>query len=79
MRFSLSGEDNHGDPPEILNNPDGVSASTHRVRIPGFLLEEDVGLGDVVKHVTYAMGVKPCGGCERRATLLNRWVVFTRK
>jgi hypothetical protein len=50
----------------------------HRVRLPGFLIEEEVGLGDVVKRVTYAMGIKPCQGCEKRATALNRWMHFSR-
>jgi hypothetical protein len=50
----------------------------HRVRLPGFLIEEEIGLGDVVKRVTYAMGIKPCGGCEQRAAALNRWMVFSR-
>jgi hypothetical protein len=50
----------------------------HRVRLPGFLIEEEMGLGDAIKRVTYAMGIKPCGGCDKRAALLNRWVHFTR-
>jgi hypothetical protein len=50
----------------------------HRVRLPGFLIEEERGLGDVVKHVTYRMGIEACGGCERRAAALNRWMVFSR-
>lgn len=50
----------------------------HRVRLPGFLIEDDVGLGDAIKKVTYSMGIAPCGGCERRAAALNRWVRFTR-
>jgi hypothetical protein len=50
----------------------------HRVRLPGFLIEEKIGLGDVVKRVTYAMGIKPCGGCEKRAAALNRWMRFSR-
>jgi len=49
----------------------------YRVRLPGFVSDEDIGLGDVIKRVTYAIGVKPCGGCERRAATLNRWFVFT--
>jgi len=53
-------------------------AAQHRVRLPGFLLEEEIGLGDVIKKVTYAMGVSPCSGCERRAAALNHWVRFTR-
>jgi hypothetical protein len=50
----------------------------HRVRLPGFIGDEQVGLGDIVQRVTYAVGVKPCGGCARRAAALNRWVIFTR-
>jgi hypothetical protein len=50
----------------------------HRVRLPGFLIEEEIGLGDTVKRVTYAMGIKPCSGCERRAAALNRWMRFSR-
>jgi hypothetical protein len=51
---------------------------SHRVRLPGFLIEEEIGLGDAIKRVTYAMGIKPCGGCERRAAALNRWMHFSR-
>jgi len=50
----------------------------HRVRLPGFVIEEEIGLGDVVKRATYAMGIKPCSGCEKRAAALNRWMVFSR-
>ena len=50
----------------------------HRVRLPGFLIEEEVGLGDALKRVTYALGIRPCGGCERRAAVLNRWMRFSR-
>lgn len=49
----------------------------HRVRLPGFIADEEIGLGDVVKRVTSAFGIRPCGGCERRAAALNRWIVFT--
>ena len=50
----------------------------HRIRLPGFIKEEEVGLGDVIKKVTYAVGIKPCTGCEKRAAALNRWMRFTR-
>lgn len=63
---------NHRDPNE--ESP----GQPHPVRLPGFLIEEEIGLGDAIKRVTYAMGIKPCGGCERRAAALNRWVHFTR-
>jgi hypothetical protein len=48
-----------------------------RVRLPGFIRDEDIGLGDAIRHVTNAFGVRPCGGCERRAAALNRRAVFT--
>lgn len=50
----------------------------HRVRLPGFLIEQEIGLGDLIKKTTFAMGIKPCGGCERRAAALNRWMSFSR-
>lgn len=50
----------------------------HRVRLPGFINDEEIGLGDAIKRVTYAMGIKPCAGCEKRAAALNRWLRFTR-
>jgi hypothetical protein len=52
--------------------------SPRRVRLPGFLVNEELGLGDAIKNITYVMGIKPCGGCERRAQVLNRWMYFSR-
>lgn len=49
------------------------------VRLPGFISDEDVGLGDVVKRATTSVGLRPCGGCARRAEALNRRLVFTRR
>ena len=49
----------------------------YRVRLPGFITDKDVGLGDAIKRATYAVGIKPCGGCERRAAALNRWLSFS--
>lgn len=51
----------------------------HRMRLPGFVSDEDIGLGDAIKKVTYTFGIKPCGGCNQRAAALNRWLVFTRR
>jgi hypothetical protein len=51
----------------------------HRVRLPGFISDEEIGLGDVIKRATYAIGIRACGGCERRASALNRWMVFSGK
>ena len=64
-----------------MNKKDTDKAQTshppHRIRLPGFVTEQDIGLGDAVKRVTYALGMKPCSGCERRDAALNRWFVFT--
>jgi len=50
-----------------------------RVRLPGFITDEEVGLGDVIKRATSYLGIQPCGGCERRAATLNRRVTFTNR
>jgi hypothetical protein len=49
-----------------------------RVRLPGFVKDEEIGLGDAITRATYSVGIRPCGGCGRRAATLNRWVAFTR-
>jgi hypothetical protein len=56
-----------------------VAAATarHRVRLPGFLIDEQVGLGTVIKRSTSYIAMKPCGGCQRRADMLNRWMIFS--
>jgi hypothetical protein len=51
----------------------------HRVRLPGFVSDEDIGLGDALKRASYAVGIRPCGGCDKRAAALNRWMVFSGK
>jgi hypothetical protein len=51
----------------------------HQVRLPGFVSDETVGLGDVVKRLTSYAGLKPCGGCEQRAAALNQWMTFSRR
>ena len=48
-----------------------------RVRLPGFVSEESVGLGDVVKRATTGVGIRPCGRCAQRAQRLNGWLVFS--
>lgn len=63
---------------ESMAAPDTAERQPHRVRLPGFLIEEEMGLGDAIKRVTYALGIKPCGGCEKRAAALNQWMQFSR-
>ncbi|HTS67996.1 MAG TPA: hypothetical protein VMO17_03355 [Terriglobia bacterium] len=60
------------------NDAQEAERQPHRVRLPGFLIEREIGLGDAIKRVTYAMGIQACGGCEKRAAALNRWVHFSR-
>jgi hypothetical protein len=57
---------------------DQKAVPAHRIRLPGFITDDDVGLGDAVKRATTYFGIRPCGGCERRAAALNRWVTFSR-
>lgn len=49
----------------------------YNVRLPGFIVEGEVGLGDIIKRATSHAGIKPCGGCSRRAARLNGWLTFT--
>ena len=55
---------------------DAKARRPYRARLPGFISDKDVALGDAVKRVTHAFGIRPCGGCERRAATLNSWLVF---
>lgn len=66
-------EDTINDPEQPTNG-----AQPFRVRLPGFLADDDtVGLGDAIARATARMGIRPCGGCQRRAATLNRWLAFT--
>ena len=53
------------------------TSQPHRLRLPRFLVKHDIGLGDLIKRFTSALGIKPCVGCERRAAVLNRWLVLS--
>jgi hypothetical protein len=57
---------------ESNDTPDQSELPSHRVRLPGFITDEEIGLGDVIKRTTSYFGIKPCGGCEQRAAALNR-------
>jgi hypothetical protein len=58
---------------------DPKSQPPRRVSIPGFIKDEEIGLGDAILRMTSYFGFKPCGGCRRRAAVLNRRVVFIRR
>ena len=62
---------------ELTDQEDKGQGQPYRVRLPGFITDEEVGLGDAIKRVTYAVGLKPCDGCTRRTAALNRWFVFS--
>lgn len=66
------------DPPQS-EGPDQRDQAPHRVRLPGFITDGEIGFGDVMKRTTSYLGIQPCGGCERRAAALNRWLVFTHR
>jgi hypothetical protein len=56
---------------------DRGGSTPRRVRLPGFVAETEVGLGDVIKRATSLAGIRPCGSCLERAASLNRWMVFS--
>lgn len=64
----------------IDNFPNEQSPQNHPQRaqfqVPVPYLSESTGLGDVIRRITEAFGVKPCGGCEQRQQALNRWAGF---
>ena len=44
------------------------------IRLPRFVLDEEIGLGSAVSRLAGAAGLRPCGGCAARARSLDRWV-----
>jgi hypothetical protein len=62
------------------SEPEVSSAATplFKVRLPGFVSDEQIGLGDVITRFTHMAGIEPCRGCTGRARALNQWITFTR-
>jgi len=53
----------------------------YRIRLPGLVGDEEIGLGDLIKGALQALGLEratPCRRCGKRAAALNGWIVFTR-
>jgi hypothetical protein len=50
-----------------------------RVRLPGFLVEGDIGLGEVIKRATSLAGISPCSSCAERAKRLDGRIVFSKR
>jgi hypothetical protein len=63
---------------ENFTATDETRRNPYKVKLPGFIIDEPIGLGEVVHRAAYAIGIKPCGGCDRRAAAMNHWVVFNR-
>ncbi|MEZ4620156.1 MAG: hypothetical protein R2867_32265 [Caldilineaceae bacterium] len=61
------------------NLPTQGEHSPRRVRLPGFILDEEIALGDAIKRATSYIGIKPAVAGEKRAAALNRWLVFTKR
>jgi hypothetical protein len=57
--------------------PHSKERQPYRARLPRFVSDEDIGLGDAVTWATSFFGIKPCEGCKRHAAALNRWMVFS--
>jgi len=38
-------------------------------------IDDRIGLGDVIKKITNALGLETCSACEARRRKLNRWSV----
>tara|TARA_R100000458_G_scaffold59945_1_gene73088 strand:+ start:18346 stop:18492 length:147 start_codon:yes stop_codon:yes gene_type:complete len=36
------------------------------------ILKEDKGIGDTISRITKKVGIKECGGCQKRKATLNR-------
>jgi len=64
---------------DLEDAADRPTIPAHRVRLPRFIVDEDVGLGDAITKTTSQIGIRPCGGCKQRAAALNRWLVFSRR
>ncbi len=60
-----------------MSEPGRDEGKPFPIRLPGFVADQEVGLGDVIQRATMAAGVRPCGGCGRRAEALNRRFVVT--
>lgn len=52
--------------------------SPRKIALPGFILDQNIGLGDVISRATSAFGIEGCNSCNQRAQKLNSWLVFTK-
>lgn len=50
---------------------------TTAITLPRWLLKSETGLGDLIRHITSVLGLRPCEACEKRAIILNAHIHFT--
>ena len=61
-------------------HPDKGEQLPHRLRLPGFIVNEKIELGNVIKQTTSNFGIQPCAGCEAPiACSLNHWLTFANR
>jgi hypothetical protein len=60
-----------------MSDTEKAKSEPHPLRIPGFLNEKDIGMGDVIKRAAAYFGIPPCGSCQSRAAALNSRFVFS--
>lgn len=61
-----------------INSPGQTDSRTpYCVRLPGFVTDREVGLGDAITHATSMLGIRQCSGCQQRSAVLSRWLVFS--
>jgi hypothetical protein len=60
----------------IANANNCAERRARPLRLPGFVSDEQIGLGDLIKRTTSYLGVAACGECARRAEVLNSWLVL---
>jgi hypothetical protein len=53
-----------------------TSTSQRRVRVPGRLVDGELGAGSLLKRLSTRVGIPPCAGCEDRAKTLDDRLVL---
>jgi hypothetical protein len=56
--------------------PGAPGPALHTIVLPTFLLDHEVGLGQLLKRATSSVGARPCVLCEQRAARLDQWLRF---
>lgn len=60
----------------VTGSDDGAAKRRIVVRLPGFMLRGEVGLGDMVGKAAKLAGAEPCDDCKRRRDAMNRRLIF---